>query len=48
MVPGMRERQVYLPEGTWKDIRTGETKKGGGFITAPAPLDSIPVYSRVR
>ena len=48
MAPGMRARQVYLPEGTWKDIRTGETKKGGGFITAQAPLDSIPVYSRVR
>ena len=48
MYPGMRSRKVYLPAGTWRDTRTGETAAGGGYITAQAPLDSIPVYMRVR
>jgi len=44
---GVRERQVYLPSGTWKDIRSGEIIEGGKEIKADAPIDSIPVFERV-
>ena len=40
------EREVYLPKGTWKDIRTGETYTGETTITAEAPIDSIPVFRK--
>jgi alpha-D-xyloside xylohydrolase len=44
---GMREREVYLPTGQkWTDAWTGESYEGGGVITAAAPLDRIPVFSR--
>jgi alpha-D-xyloside xylohydrolase len=44
---GARERQVYLPPGVaWRDAWTGAGHQGGGWITAPAPLDTIPVYLR--
>jgi alpha-D-xyloside xylohydrolase len=44
---GARERGVYLPAGThWCDAWTGERIEGGRRITAPAPLDRIPVYTR--
>ena len=42
-----RERQVYLPEGRWKDLNSGEILKGGRTVTAPAPVDVIPVYEKV-
>jgi len=42
-----RERQVYLPEGRWKDLNSGEITEGGRTITAPAPIDVIPVYEKV-
>ena len=44
---GMRERAVYLPEGTWKDIHTGAVYGGGQTIMAAAPLEIIPVYERL-
>ncbi|MDR1419075.1 MAG: glycoside hydrolase family 31 protein [Treponema sp.] len=44
---GERERKVYLPAGQrWTDAWTGESHDGGGIITAAAPLDRIPVFSR--
>ncbi|HEY1640256.1 MAG TPA: TIM-barrel domain-containing protein [Streptosporangiaceae bacterium] len=44
---GARERQVYLPAGaTWLDAWTGAPQEGGAWVTAPAPLDKIPVYLR--
>ena len=42
-----RERQVYLPEGRWKDLNSGEILEGGHTVTAPAPIDVIPVYEKV-
>ncbi len=44
--PGLRERQVYLPAGTWKNVDTGETLRGGRTVTVPAPLDVIPVFEK--
>ena len=47
---GARYPPVYLPagpEGTiWRDAWTGAEHQGGAWITAPAPLDTIPVYLR--
>ncbi|MDW7754546.1 MAG: glycoside hydrolase family 31 protein [Brevefilum sp.] len=40
-------RRVYLPAGNdWYDFWTGEVYSGGQTITAPAPLDQMPIYSR--
>ena len=46
MQPGQRSRMVYLPEGTWQNADTGETLRGGAWIEAPAPLDTMPVFRR--
>ena len=41
------QRQVYLPAGAeWYDFWTGERTAGGKEITAPAPLDRIPLDIR--
>ena len=46
-VEGARERRVYLPDGAvWRDAWTGAQLEGGGWITAAAPLEVIPVYLR--
>jgi alpha-D-xyloside xylohydrolase len=44
---GARQREVYLPAGaSWRDAWTGAAREGGRWVTAPAPLDTIPVYVR--
>ncbi len=41
------QRSLYLPAGTdWVDFWTGKRRSGGQTITADAPLDRIPMYSR--
>lgn len=42
---GAEGRQVYLPEGTWHDLFTGETFTGGELYYH-CPLDRIPVFVR--
>ena len=38
-------RQVYLPEGEWLDLNSGETiNSTGEYITVEANLAKIPVY----
>lgn len=44
---GMTERCVYLPQGRWKNIHSGEIYSGLQTITADAPLDIIPVYEKL-
>ena len=44
---GQRERDVYLPEGRWKDVNSGEILDGGRTVRAAAPLDVIPVYEKL-
>jgi alpha-D-xyloside xylohydrolase len=44
---GLRSREVYLPEGTWKNINDGSVVTGGQTITADAPYEAIPVYVKV-
>jgi alpha-D-xyloside xylohydrolase len=41
------DRQLYLPAGAeWYDFWTGDRTTGGKQITAPAPLDRIPLDVR--
>jgi alpha-D-xyloside xylohydrolase len=41
------ERSVYLPAGAnWYDFWTGERKAGGVEVTAPAPIERIPLDVR--
>ena len=42
-----REREVWLPEGSWKDVNSGEILEGNRTVLAAAPLDVIPVYEKV-
>jgi len=45
---GSREREVYLPQGEWKDLwDQSKSFTGPTTIKANAPLDRIPVYVRV-
>lgn len=44
---GVTEKIVYLPAGKWKNIDTGEVYEGGCEVTAPAPIDVIPVFKRI-
>jgi len=47
LAEGARSREVYLPAGTqWTDAWTGRQIDGGCTLTAPAPLDRIPLYLR--
>ena len=39
-------RAVYLPKGTWYDLRTGHRYAGPANVEAEAPLDRIPVFVR--
>ena len=41
------ERDVYLPEGQWKNINNGEILTGGRMVKTAAPIDEIPVYERL-
>jgi len=41
----MTNRQVYLPAGTdWYNYWTNEKLRGGQWITADAPIDTIPLF----
>jgi alpha-D-xyloside xylohydrolase len=44
--PDATTRRMYLPQTTWYDFWTGQKQDGGRTITAPAPLDRIPLYVR--
>jgi alpha-D-xyloside xylohydrolase len=44
---GARQRQVYLPAGAgWRDAWNGQSHAGGQWLTAAAPLETIPVFVR--
>ncbi len=44
---GATSRSVYFPKGTnWIDFWSGSTYPGGETITAPAPLQTMPLYVR--
>ena len=43
---GATERHLYLPKAEWYDFWTGEQLQGGRALTAPAPIDRMPLYVR--
>jgi alpha-D-xyloside xylohydrolase len=40
------ERDVYLPEGEWRDHWTGDHHDGGRWVTVDAPLERQPMFVR--
>lgn len=44
---GLTAREVYLPEGRWRDYWTGAILDGPRRILAAAPTHRIPVFLRV-
>ena len=40
----VREREVWLPEGEWKNINDGSCLTGGQTVMSPAPYEAIPVF----
>ena len=42
------DRDVYLPEGIWKDLNSGVEMVGGRAVRVMAPIDVIPVYQRIE
>ncbi len=40
----VRERVLYLPDGTWRNICNGEVYQGKQRITVAAPIDQLPVF----
>ena len=40
------QRNVYLPQGTWTDFRTGSRMEGPALVEYTAPLEVIPVFVR--
>jgi alpha-D-xyloside xylohydrolase len=44
---GATQRALYLPAGAeWVDFWTGKRTSGGQTLTADAPVDRIPIYSK--
>lgn len=41
------KRDVYLPEGRWKDLNTGRICSGGATVTCDAPIGYIPVFQKM-
>ena len=49
VAPVFREDKVaqyYLPEGTWTELLTGETKEGGRWYQGTYDYFSMPLYVR--
>ena len=47
--PNMRQRDIFLPPGTWKDHWTGKVFDGPMTLIAhPAPLETLPIFERVN
>ncbi|MCC6177505.1 MAG: glycoside hydrolase family 31 protein [Chloroflexi bacterium] len=41
---GATERTLYLPHGLWYDFWTGQPYEGGRWVTAPAPIETLPLF----
>ncbi|MEA2012539.1 MAG: glycoside hydrolase family 31 protein [Verrucomicrobiota bacterium] len=41
---GQTSRSVYLPEGAWYNLNTGEINEGNSYVTAEAPMEFIPTF----
>lgn len=47
LLPGVKTRRLYLPEGHWRDFWSDVKFSGQQWIEVPAPLESIPVFQRL-
>jgi len=43
---GMTERDVYLPEGTWVHVWTGDSHTGPSWVSVDAPIGEPPLFSK--
>jgi alpha-glucosidase len=43
---GATSRSVYLPQGTWFNVWTGQSQQGGTRVMVDAPIGKPPVFSR--
>jgi len=43
---GQREREVYLPAGSWTLTSTNEVFEGGQTVKVAAPIDYMPVFKK--
>ena len=46
MAPGVRQREVYLPAGTWYALDDGARWIGPRAVRVAAPLERIPIFAR--
>lgn len=46
LTEGQRERDVYLPAGTWYDVASGAAFEGGRNHRVAVPLEATPVFAR--
>lgn len=44
--PGLSTWPVYVPDGGWYDLWTGERFEGGQIVNMPTALDRMPVLVR--
>lgn len=44
--PQQRSRQVYLPQGHWTHLFSGQSYEGGRYLSTPTPYDQIPLFLR--
>lgn len=40
----VRERTLYLPKGTWRNINDHKEYQGNQMVTVAAPIDELPVF----
>ena len=43
---GDTQRKLYLPEGRWKEWKTGAIQAGKHWVDVAAPLDTLPLFVR--
>ena len=49
LTKGAASRDVYLPEGLWKDFWSGEIYQGRQTLkNYPAPLEKLPVFVSIE
>lgn len=46
LIAGQREREVYLPDGRWYDLFSGDGFTGGKRFSVRPDIEKIPVYVR--
>jgi hypothetical protein len=45
-LPGSRSRSVWIPEGAWRNLWTGQRIQGPATVKVDAPIDQMPLFVR--